>query len=123
MEFDTKAFIEQLAKSRSLNKDQRADLVRAARAACGEEILPPLVPGDVLKSTRGVRLVISIGYNKLTLVSLKVFEPSQNEEVVGIKIAQPEMSPDVLEEYCNRHGYTRVGRVENLNLNDVTANS
>ena len=116
MEFDMVKFVETLQRSHSLNTRQKNDLIRAARAACGNVL--DIQAGDVLKSSRGVRLVIESHPGLFTLISLKSFD-DQYAALVGQKVARQDQTLENLEQYIYSRNYVKVGRIENLNLANV----
>ena len=116
MDFDIHKFIDTLQRSQSLNSRQRNDLIRAARAACGSAL--DIRAGDVFKSSRGVRLVTEVMPGLFTLVSLKAFE-GPCAELVGHKVSDANRTLEDLEQYVYSHGYTKIGRIDTLNLANV----
>lgn len=113
--FDIKIFIETLARSKSLNRSQIADLNRAARAAMGQSI--KVSPGDVFRSTHGLRLVIQSGTEMYGLISIKSFV---SDGPVGHHVASKSMTTQELEDYILNKNYERVGGISELNLHAVT---
>jgi hypothetical protein len=116
MNFDMSQFVETLTKVGSFSARQKHDLIKAARAACGE-CIETIKHGDVYKSTRGVRLVVQVGCDRFSLVSLKSFDP-QYDEKVGDTVGRRDMDLLSLEAYMYSRKYVRVGRIEDF-LRDI----
>lgn len=112
MTCDLTKFVDTLSESHSLTCRQKADIIRAVRAATGQ---PPLdvARGDVYKSTRGLRLVVEDPCGRLALISLNCFD-DQYKDHVGRIVGRAGQTPENLELYLISRNYVKVGKIEDL---------
>lgn len=120
MSFDVVAFTESLARSRNLDQKSKRDLIKAVRKGLGLSPGLDIKPGDVYKSSRGLRMVVKGRCDgTYSLISLKAFD-NQYAKLVGQTVSGIDQSRESLEEYMASRQYIKVGRVEDLNIGAIT---